>query len=106
MIQKMLIVALFALSTSAMAQNQPATSGEHHHEKNPTVKADAQAVDNACTAEAKTAGCGDEVVGKGLLKCIHAYKHAHKDFKVSDGCHAAIEKLHSDKKEIKAEHGK
>ncbi len=104
MIQKMLIVALFAISTSAMAQDQGHAA---HAGKNPTIKADAQAVDNSCAAEAKTAGCGDEVVGKGLLKCIHGYKQAHKkDFKISDGCKTALKKLHEDKKEMKAEHGK
>ena len=62
-------------------------------------KPDALAIDSACTADAATAGCSAEQVGTGLMKCIHAYKKAHKkDFKVSDGCHAAMKKMHADKK--------
>ena len=60
--------------------------------------ADKIAVDNACTAEASTAGCGNEKVGTGLLKCIHAYKKAHKEFKLSDGCKASMKQLRSDRK--------
>ncbi len=62
------------------------------------MKDDNQAINTACTADAQTAGCGSEVVGKGLLKCLHAYKEAHKDFKFSDGCKSAMEKRHADKK--------
>ncbi|MGZ3703582.1 MAG: hypothetical protein ACXWSD_17625, partial [Bdellovibrionota bacterium] len=58
---------------------------------------------SACTAEAQTAGCGSEQVGTGLLKCIHAYKKAHKkDFKLSDGCKAALQKEHADMKAKKS----
>ena len=60
--------------------------------------ADAQAVDAACTQEATTASCNNEKVGTGLLKCIHAYKKAHSDFKISDGCKAALKQLRADKK--------
>jgi len=59
---------------------------------------DAEAVDSACTADAATAGCGSEKVGTGLLKCMHAYKKAHKDFKFSDGCKSAMQKMRADKK--------
>jgi hypothetical protein len=62
------------------------------------MSADAQAVDAACTQDAATAGCGNEKVGTGLMKCIHAYKQAHKDFKVSEGCKTAMHKMHDDKK--------
>jgi hypothetical protein len=60
--------------------------------------ADAQAIDSACTADAGTAGCGSEQVGTGLLKCLHAYKKAHHDFKFSDACKASMEKAHADHK--------
>jgi len=63
------------------------------------VKADAQAVDSACTADASKAGCGNEKVGTGLMKCLHAYKEAHKDFKISDGCHDSMRKMHEAKKD-------
>lgn len=59
---------------------------------------DKQAIDSACTADAATAGCGSEVVGKGLLKCLHAYKKANPSFKFSDGCKAAMKQFHADKK--------
>ncbi len=68
---------------------------------NPTIKADAQAIDSACKAEAATAGCGDEVVGKGLLKCMGQYKKAHKDFRFSDGCRSAIKQLREDRMAMK-----
>jgi hypothetical protein len=70
-------------------------------QKSTAMASDAKAVDNACQAEAQTAGCGQEVVGKGLLKCIGAYRKEHKDFKVSDGCRASIKKLGEDRKASK-----
>lgn len=80
-----LVLAFLIATTSAFAQDKAATG------------ADAQAIDQACTAEAQTAGCGSEQVGTGLLKCIHAYKKAHrKDFKISDGCKEAMQKMHQD----------
>lgn len=60
--------------------------------------ADATAVNAACSADAGTAGCGSEKVGTGLLKCLHAYKKANKDFKFSEGCKSAMHKMHEDKK--------
>jgi opacity protein-like surface antigen len=62
---------------------------------------DAKAINQACQAEAATAGCGQEVVGKGLLKCLGAYRKAHSDFKVSDGCRDAIKQLADDRREHK-----
>ncbi len=59
---------------------------------------DAQAVNTACSTDAATAGCGTEKVGTGLLKCLAAYKKAHKDFKFSDTCVAARKTLRSDRK--------
>jgi hypothetical protein len=66
------------------------------------VTADKSAVKSACAEEAKTAGCGDETVGTGLLKCFHAYKKAHKDFKPSQSCKDSIGKVKEDHKEMKA----
>ncbi len=60
-------------------------------------KADASQINSACTQDAQTAGCSGEVVGKGLLKCLHSYKKANKSYKFSPGCKAAMEKLHQDK---------
>lgn len=63
-----------------------------------TMEADKTAIDSACTADAGTAGCGSEKVGTGLLKCLHAYKKAHHDFKFSDSCKAAMKQMHADRK--------
>ena len=62
------------------------------------MKADNDNVNTACASDAQTAGCGSEQVGKGLLKCLHAYKKAHKDFKFSADCSAAMKTRHADKK--------
>ncbi len=62
-----------------------------------TMQADNQAINTACTADAQTAGCGGEVVGKGLLKCLFKYKKATPSFKFSDACKAAMKQRHSDK---------
>jgi hypothetical protein len=64
-------------------------------------KPDAQAIDAACTQDAATAGCGTEKVGTGLLKCMHAYKKEHKDFKFSEGCKSAMVKAREDRKAAK-----
>lgn len=61
--------------------------------------ADKNAILTACAQESKTAGCGDEVVGKGLLKCINGYKKANKQsFTISSGCKSTIQQFNSDKK--------
>ena len=67
------------------------------------IKSDKEGVNAACVQDAATAGCGSEVVGKGLLKCLHTYKKAHKDYKFSEGCKSAMKTLHADKKEMKKE---
>jgi hypothetical protein len=61
------------------------------------IAADNSGIVSACSAEAQTAGCGGEVVGKGLLKCLHAYKKANKGFKFSPGCKTAMKQRHADK---------
>ena len=58
--------------------------------KKPDTSATAIAINNACTTEAATAGCGSEVVGMGLLKCIYSYKKLHRNFQFSNGCRQAI----------------
>jgi hypothetical protein len=72
-------------------------------EKDPRMKADAQAIDAACKNDAAEVGCGGEVVGKGLLKCMHEYKESHKDHKFSGGCRDAMKKMKADKKEEKGD---
>ena len=62
-----------------------------------TMKADREAINTACASDAKTANCGDEKVGTGLMKCLHAYKMANKTYKFSDSCKDAMKQLHADK---------
>jgi len=64
----------------------------------PAMQADNDAINSACATEAQTASCGADKVGTGLLKCLHAYKKAHKDFKFSDDCAAAMKTRHTDRK--------
>jgi len=65
------------------------------------IKTDRQSVDTACAQEATTANCGTKQVGTGLLKCLNAYKKANSTFQYSAACNAAIEALHTDKKQNK-----
>lgn len=68
--------------------------------ENGLMKEDAQVINAACQPEAAAAGCGGEVVGKGLLKCMGSYKKAHRDFKFSPGCRDAMKRMREDKREI------
>jgi len=61
-------------------------------------KADAQSIDTACAADAKTTGCSGKEVGKGLLKCMSEYAKANKSFKHTPGCESAIKQMHTDEK--------
>ena len=70
---------------------------------NPALDADREAVNSSCSAEAAASGCSDKKVGSGLLKCIHAYKKTNKEFKISDGCKAASQKLKADRQAYRAE---
>ncbi len=58
--------------------------------------ADAQSIDNACSQDAATAGCANEKVGTGLIKCLHTYKKANRSYKISPSCRAAIKQMHQD----------
>ena len=86
---KALTIAILALSCLVTSNS--------FADQNPAIDADKQAINSACSADASTAGCGSEVVGKGLLKCLHMYKKANPSFKFSDGCKAAMKQLHADK---------
>jgi hypothetical protein len=76
--------------------------GQTSNPRNGPLTADKNAVNSACASEASTAGCGSETVGHGLLKCIHAYKRAHKGFRISPGCRTAMKQLRADAKTRKA----
>jgi cytochrome c2 len=71
------------------------------HAKDATMTADNEAINTACSTDSSTAGCGDQKVGTGLLKCLHAYKKSHNDFKFSDACKDAMKQRHHDKKDRK-----
>jgi hypothetical protein len=86
--QRFVLTAMMAISTGAFAANAQ-------------MQADKQSVDQACTAEAATANCGQDQVGTGLLKCIRAYKKANPSFKLSPNCAAAMKQLHTDRSELK-----
>lgn len=93
-----LTFSLLAVSFSgqlAMADNH--AKGEHKAE----MEAGRNAVESACTAEASETGCTGKEVGKGLLKCMHEYKKAHKDFKFSDACKNATKDLKHERKEFR-----
>jgi len=93
MIKSNQVLKTFILATSALFLAQATFAADA------TMSADNQAIASACSAEAQAAGCGSEVVGKGLLKCIGAYKKAQgKAFKISSGCRAAMHQRHADKK--------
>lgn len=113
---KKIMLALVMLSIGfAHAQNGSANpvaspntgveAGRPSKEQREVNKAEMQderdAVVSACSEESKAANCGDKVVGKGLLKCIHSHKKASKDFKVSDGCKSAMKALKEERKRVK-----
>lgn len=79
----MTVAALSLISSSFAAESQMAS---------------AQATNTTCTAEAETAGCGNDKVGTGLLNCLHDYKKAHKEFKITDSCEASLKQLRRDVK--------
>lgn len=83
----------FALSAGCKEQI------EHKKADMAAKKADNEAINTACAADAKTAGCADKKVGGGLLRCLHDYKKEHKDFALSAGCKTAVEKRHDDQKQ-------
>ena len=100
---KNLIIAMLAsfFAFTAIAENSE-IKAEVQAPVNAELKPDREAVNSACAEESKIAGCGDAVVGGGLLKCIHTYKKAHKkEFKVSDSCKESMRKLKSHRMEIK-----
>ena len=98
-----LIIGLTLAGSATYAQNIPvdkAAIKANIEETKKKLKEEKEQVNNACTTDAKTAGCEGKVVGEGLMKCIHEYKKSHKDFKVSDGCKSAAQDLRKNGKEM------
>jgi|WetSurMetagenome_2_1015567.scaffolds.fasta_scaffold15668_3 hypothetical protein len=89
---KHLLAILTAFSTSFAFANEPA--------KQPV---DSAAINAACSADGKAAGCGDKQVGTGLLRCLGEYRKAHKEFALSAGCKEQLEKHHKPDPAIQAD---
>lgn len=94
-----ILVLILSACTFSMAH----ATNEQLKDEKAKVEADKTQVNSACSADAQTAGCGGQVVGEGLLKCMHAYKKEHKDFKFSEGCKTAMKQLRGDRAELKSE---
>ena len=94
-------LAIIVIATSAMA------FANGHSEKKAEMKAKMAAhkteVNQACSADAEKAGCAGKEIGGGLMKCLHAYKKANKDFQISDSCKSATKSLRDERKSAKAE---
>lgn len=73
-----LALGTYAFADQAMKDQMQAARAE----ENAKVKA-------ACSAEIAASGCTEDL-GKGLMKCVHEYHQAHKDMKVSEGCHSVV----------------
>lgn len=97
-----LSAALLIYGVSALAEEAPpaAPTGATSAEAPPQAKGERKAmrekmkaereamrdkVKAACAADISVTGCTQEL-GKGLLKCVHAYKKTHKEFELSAGC--------------------
>ncbi len=88
-------------ATSAPAGDGGKISKEQRKANHAAMQAERDKVKSACSEESKAASCGDKEVGKGLLKCIHEYKKATKEFKVSEGCKSAMMSLKEERQKIK-----
>lgn len=73
MLKSILVSMVLVASVSSFAKS------EKRAEKDAEIK-------KACAAEIAASGCGDKELGKGLLKCMHAYRKEHKDMVISDSC--------------------
>ena len=99
--QVILTLSLIVASTFAFAQ-APMGKGQMK-EKNQAARAEENAkVKAACSAEIATSGCKEDL-GQGLLRCVHAYHEAHKDFKVSDACHNVVKEEREERHERREE---
>lgn len=97
----MFVVLSFGFANAEESAAKGEMSKEEKKAMHEALKDEKSAVDSACAEEAKVAGCGDKVVGKGLLKCLHEHKKASKEFKVSDSCKSAMKSLKEERKKVK-----
>jgi hypothetical protein len=75
----------------------PMGSEELGKAHSPQIDADNQAIFKDCFSDSKTAGCGNEKVGHGLLSCLQAYKAANPSFIFSDSCKKSMRQRQNDK---------
>jgi len=105
---KIATTIMIVLSTSVLAlaaeptATQPTTKEVKAQAKEQIQEAKTK-VNNACADDAAKAGCTGQSaeIGKGLMKCLHAYKKEHKDFKVSDSCKMASKDMKEKREEMK-----
>lgn len=93
-------IAIIVIAASGMAFANPYAGNKMEHK----AKMDAHKaeINQACSADAATAGCSGKEVGTGLMKCLHAYKKANKSFELSEGCKSATQAAKNERKEMKA----
>ncbi len=93
-------LAIIVIAASGMAFANPNAGNKMEHK----AKMDAHKaeINQACSADAATAGCTGKEVGTGLMKCLHAYKKANKTFELSESCKTATHVAKADRKEWKA----
>ena len=93
-------ILLMSLNVFADGHGQ---HGEKKAEIKQKIQAQKDAVEAACSEDATKTGCAGQQVGEGLLKCMKAFKEAHKDFTFSESCKNARQELREERKEIKAD---
>jgi len=91
MLKSVLVTLVLVASVSSFAKGDRAA-------KDAEIK-------KACAAELAASGCGDKELGKGLLKCLHAYKKEHKDMVISDSCKNERKELREMRQSRRAEKG-
>jgi len=98
---KFAVTLLMALSTSALVfASDAATVSAKEEIKAKVVEAKTK-VNNSCSEDAAKAGCTGKEFGKGLMKCLHAYKKEHKDFKISDSCKSSTKEVKAEREQLK-----
>lgn len=86
---KFVSALVFALSVHSAAFAATPTAQDKENASN---------VHSACAQDAQTAGCSDQAMGRGFLKCLSNYKKANKSFQFTPDCRVAVEKFSSDRK--------
>ncbi|MBC7740658.1 MAG: hypothetical protein H7061_00575 [Bdellovibrionaceae bacterium] len=67
------------------------------------MKENNAAIMDACKDDIAATHCEGKKVGKGLMKCMHAYHKSNKDYKMTASCEATTKKMHDKRKANKEE---